>query len=48
MPNMLIRMRALSKYSGSYPIIPFLGKPHNLRALDEILSIALETGVRLG
>jgi N-acyl-D-amino-acid deacylase len=42
-----VHMRALSKYSGSYPIIPFLGKPHNLRALDEILSIGLETGVRL-
>ena len=42
-----VHMRALSKYSGSYPIIPFLSRPHNLRALDEILSIALETGVRL-
>ena len=42
-----VHMRALSKYSGSYPVIPFLGKPHNLRALDEILSIGLETGVRL-
>jgi N-acyl-D-amino-acid deacylase len=42
-----VHMRALSKYSGSYPNIPFLGKPHNLRALDEILSIGLETGVRL-
>ena len=29
-----VHMRALSKYSGSYPIIPFLGRPHNLRALD--------------
>jgi N-acyl-D-amino-acid deacylase len=42
-----VHMRALSKYSGSYPIIPFIGKPHNLKALDEILSIGLETGVRL-
>ena len=42
-----VHMRALSKYSGSYPNIPFLGKPHNLKALDEILSIGFETGVRL-
>lgn len=42
-----VHKRALSKYSGSYPIIPFLDRPHNLKALDEILSIALETGVRL-
>ena len=42
-----VHMRALSKYSGSYPIIPFFGKPHNLKALDEILSIGHATGVRL-
>ena len=42
-----VHKRALSKYSGSYPIIPFLDRPHNLKALDEILSIAIETGVRL-
>jgi N-acyl-D-amino-acid deacylase len=42
-----VHMRALSKYSGSYPIIPFLDRPHNLKALDEVLSIALETGVQL-
>jgi N-acyl-D-amino-acid deacylase len=42
-----VHMRALSKYSGSYPVIPFFGRPHNLRALDEILSIGLATGVRL-
>ena len=42
-----VHLRALSKYSGSYPIIPFVGKPHNLKALDEMLSIGLETGVRL-
>jgi N-acyl-D-amino-acid deacylase len=42
-----VHMRALSNYSGAYPIIPFLGKPHNLKALDEILSIGFETGVRL-
>jgi len=42
-----VHIKALSKYSGAYPIIPFLGRPHNLRALDEMLSIGLETGVRL-
>lgn len=39
MPNMLVR-------TGTYLIFPFLGKPHNLKALDEILSIGLETNVR--
>ena len=42
-----VHTRALSKYSNSYPIIPFLGKPHNLKALEEMLDIALETGVKL-
>jgi N-acyl-D-amino-acid deacylase len=42
-----VHIRALSKYSGSYPVIPLLGKAHNLRALEEMLSIGLETGVRL-
>lgn len=45
--NLAVHQRALSKYSGSYPIIPFLDRPHNLKALDEIFSIALETGGRL-
>jgi N-acyl-D-amino-acid deacylase len=39
--------RALSRYSGAYPIIPFIGRPHNLRALEEMLTIGLETGVKL-
>ena len=42
-----VHIKALSKYSGVYPIIPFVGRPHNLKALEEILSIGLETGVRL-
>lgn len=42
-----VHTRSLSRYSGHYPIIPFLGRPHNLKALDEILSIALEAGVKL-
>jgi N-acyl-D-amino-acid deacylase len=39
--------RALSRYSGSYPNIPFIGKPHNLKALQEMIAIGLDTGVRL-
>lgn len=42
-----VHTRALSRYSPSYPIIPFISRPHNLRALDEMLTIGLETGVRL-
>jgi N-acyl-D-amino-acid deacylase len=42
-----VHKRALAKYSGSYRIIPFIDRAHNLKALDEILSIALEAGVRL-
>ncbi|MCJ7774026.1 MAG: amidohydrolase family protein, partial [Desulfobacterales bacterium] len=42
-----VHIKALSKYSMAYPIIPFLGKPHNLKALEEILEIGLKTGVKL-
>lgn len=42
-----VHIKALSKYSGSYPVIPFIGRAHNLKALDEILSLALDTGVKL-
>lgn len=42
-----VHKRALSRYSPSYPIIPFISRPHNLRALEEMLSLGLETGVRL-
>lgn len=42
-----VHKRALSRYSTSYPIIPFFGRPHNLRALEEMLTIGLETGVKL-
>ena len=42
-----VHKRALSRYSGAYPIIPFFGRPHNLRALEEALAIGLETGVKL-
>jgi len=42
-----VHKRALSRYSMSYPIVPFFGRPHNLKALEEMLSIGLETGVKL-
>jgi len=42
-----VHIKALSKYSGSYPLIPFIGRPHNLKALDEILTLAQDTGVKL-
>lgn len=38
--------RAYSAASTSYGL-PFGGTPHNLRALDEMLALGLETGVRL-
>ena len=42
-----VHKRALSRYSGAYPIIPFISRPHNLRALEEVLAIGLETGVKV-
>ena len=42
-----VHIKAFSRYSTGYPNIPFLGRPHNLKALEEILDIALETGVKL-
>jgi len=42
-----VHKRALSRYSGAYPIIPFFSRPHNLRALEEVLAIGLETGVKV-
>jgi N-acyl-D-amino-acid deacylase len=42
-----VHKRALSRYSPTYPIIPFISRPHNLRALEEMLSLGLETGVKL-
>ncbi len=41
-----VHIKALNRISGAYPIIPG-GKPHNLKALDEILSLAMEAEVRL-
>jgi N-acyl-D-amino-acid deacylase len=42
-----VHKRALSRYSGAYANIPLLSRPHNLRALKEMLDIGLETGVKL-
>jgi len=38
--------RAYSNISGDYPLIPF-GRAHNLKAIDELLQAARETGVKL-
>ncbi len=44
---MTVHNRAYSRYSGSYPIIPYISRPHNLRALEEVLTIGNNTGVKL-
>jgi len=41
-----VHARAFSALSGAYPIIPF-GKPHNLLAIEELITLARATGVRL-
>ncbi|MDF2985541.1 MAG: N-acyl-D-amino-acid deacylase [Eubacterium sp.] len=42
-----VHSRASSAVSGAYPIKPFFGQPHNILALEEMINIAKETGVRL-
>ncbi len=39
-------VRAFSTISGAYPVKPF-GKAHNLLALEEMINLARETGVRM-
>ncbi len=39
-------MKAYSSLSGTYPLKPF-GRPHNLLAIDDMLAVARETGVRM-
>jgi N-acyl-D-amino-acid deacylase len=39
-------MKAYSALSGAYPLRPF-GTPHNLIAIEEMLDVARDTGVRL-
>jgi N-acyl-D-amino-acid deacylase len=41
-----VHAKAYSILSGTYPMNPF-GKAHNLRAIDEMLDLARETGVKL-
>ncbi|MFZ5645848.1 MAG: N-acyl-D-amino-acid deacylase family protein [Bacillota bacterium] len=41
-----VHNKALSKISGVYPIRPF-GKDHNIRSLEETISLAEKTGVKL-
>jgi N-acyl-D-amino-acid deacylase len=41
-----VHQKACSSISAAYPVIPF-GKAHNLIALEEMLDLARETGVRL-
>lgn len=41
-----VHIKALSKFSSSYPIIP-LGTPHNIKAIKEILAVGEQAGVKL-
>jgi N-acyl-D-amino-acid deacylase len=41
-----VHMKAYSSLSGTYPLKPF-GRPHNLLAIDDMLNLARQTGVRL-
>ncbi len=41
-----VHARAFSALSGAYPIVPF-GKPHNLRAIEELIELGRTTGVKL-
>lgn len=41
-----VHARAYSCFSGTYPMNPF-GRDHNLRAIDDMLRLAKETGVKL-
>ncbi len=39
-------MKAYSKVSGTYPL-KFFGRPHNLLAIDDMIALTKETGVRM-
>ena len=41
-----VHMKAYSSLSGTYPL-EFYGRPHNLLAIDDMLQLARETGVRM-
>ncbi|MCP4130735.1 MAG: amidohydrolase family protein [bacterium] len=42
-----VHLRAFSTLSGAFPMVPFVGTPHNILAIKEMLEIARKTGVRL-
>lgn len=44
--TLTVHMKAYSALSGSYPL-EFYGRPHNLLALDDMISLARKTGVKL-
>ncbi len=41
-----VHAKAYSSFSGTYPMVPF-GRPHNLKAIEDMLALARRTGVRL-
>jgi N-acyl-D-amino-acid deacylase len=41
-----VHVKAFSRVSGAYPLIPF-GTPHNIKALKEFIKLARVTGVKL-
>jgi N-acyl-D-amino-acid deacylase len=41
-----VHLKAYSSLSGTYPLRPF-GTPHNLLAIEEMLDLARDTGIRL-
>ncbi|MBI9085269.1 MAG: amidohydrolase family protein [Desulfobacterales bacterium] len=41
-----VHMKAYSSLSGTYPL-KFFGRPHNLLAIEDMITLARETGVRL-
>ncbi|MBU3915642.1 amidohydrolase family protein [bacterium] len=41
-----VHMKAYSALSGTYPLKPF-GTPHNLLAIEEMLNLARETGIKI-
>ena len=41
-----VHAKAYSSFSGTYPMVPF-GRPHNLKAIEDMLGVARRTGVRL-
>jgi N-acyl-D-amino-acid deacylase len=42
-----VHLKAYSSLSGTYPLKPFFGKAHNLLAIQDMLDVARDTGVKL-